>query len=128
MVLDELLQLLKSDAELQLLLNATPQDPKIYPLATHKIQDCIVYNLATLMSDHVIEQHRLSMTVISKGLIKALTISSKVKNILLTLGDEPKTEHILEITLNGGSEPIENIDTGTIHIKANFIIKTRGYE
>ena len=125
MILMEILGLLKADEELKRLLKINKDDPKIYPFGTHKIQDCIVYKLVPLTSDGIEEQNRFSITVISKDMIKAMKILEAVKKVLLTVGDEPKTNNILEISLNGGGDPVENLETGTVHIKANFIIKNR---
>lgn len=133
MVLDELLNLLSEDTALVDFLKIgeiktdakgnTYKDPKIYPFGTQVIQDCIWYNFTNLSSDKLKEQNRFSVTCISQDIGRALQMMKLVKDCLLTLGDEQRTNDILAISLNGGSDPMENIETGTIHIKANFIVK-----
>ena len=125
MILDEILDLLKSNTELKSYLKITNRDPKIYPFGTCKVQDCITYKFSNLTSDGVKEQNRFSVTIISKDMARAYKILELTKNALLTVGDEAKTNNILEISLNGGGDPMENLETGTVHIKAIFIVKNR---
>lgn len=123
MILEELIDLLKNDVALATFLKITNKDPKIYPFGTSIIQDCIVYNFTNLSSDKIKEQNRFTVTCISKDMTRVLKMMQLVKDCLLTLGDNQRTNKITEISLNGGSEPMENLETGTIHIKANFIVK-----
>ena len=96
----------------------------VKPFGTDTIEDCILYKLIPLNNDGVIEQDRLEITAISTDLLKAQQIIDKVKDALLTIGDAKFNNEILEISLNGGGS-LENLDTGTYHLKAYFIIQTR---
>lgn len=112
MILDELLGLLK------------PLGYDIHPFGSDNIKECIVYNFVPLTCDKVKEQNRLEITVISKSMRKGLEMIKQIKDVLLTLGDDPKTNNILEVTLNGGGS-LENLETNTFHFKAFFIVKSR---
>lgn len=133
MIIQELLQLLMTYEPLVTLLKINEEkvnghgkkylDPKIYPFATEEIQDCITCKFVPLVSDGVKEQSRLELTCISQDMLRAIQILETVKACLLTVGDTQKTDAITEISLNGGSSPLENETTGTVHIKAHFTIK-----
>lgn len=125
MILEEIIELLKGNDALSTYLNISEYDPKIYPFSTDVVQDCITYKFVPLTSDGIKEQNRFDVTVISRDMHRALKILELTKDALITIGDEPKTKSILEISLNGGGTPMENESTGTVHIKANFIIKNR---
>lgn len=125
MILDEIIELLKNDEALSTFLNISEYDPKIYPFNTSVVQDCIVYKFIPLTSDGIKEQNRMEITAISRDMDRGLKILDLVKSALITIGDEPKTKNILEVSLNGGGTPMENETTGTVHIKANFIVKNR---
>ncbi|MCI1959698.1 MAG: hypothetical protein LKJ25_08775 [Clostridia bacterium] len=108
--------------ELVTLLNETGY--KIYPFGSTKIENCIVYNFVPLTSDGIKEQNRLEITVISKNMETGLTMLADIKEKLLTFGDEPKTDNILSINLNGGGS-LENLETNTFHFKAFFVVTSR---
>ena len=113
MILDELLELIK--------LLGYP----VCPFGAEKSKgDCIVYNLIPLMSDMVKEQNRFEVTIISSDFVKGVKMLEEVKATLLTFGDIPKSDSILEINLNGGGS-LENLETNTFHFKAFFIVKSR---
>lgn len=96
----------------------------VYLFCTNEIAECILYNFVPLTSDGIKEQGRLEVTIIAFSMEKAQEMLKKVKEVLLTVGDQPKTNTILEIALNGGG-CMENIDTATIHLKAFFSVKSR---
>ena len=112
MVLNELLGILK------------PLGYPIKPFGTTAIEDCIVYNFVPLTSDKIKEQYRLEITAISRIMDRGLKILEDVKGLLLTQGDEQLTDCILDVALNGGGS-LENLETGTFHFKANFIVLSR---
>lgn len=124
MLIDEVLCLMKTNDALKALLNVTDDDPKIYPFGADSVKDCIVYKLIPQTDDGIKEQSRLEITIITHDIGLGLNILEALKNILVTVGDMPKTSNILEISLNGGG-CLENLETNTIHHKAYFIIKSR---
>lgn len=112
MILDELVNILKSLGY------------QVRPFGTEFIGDCIVYNFIPLTSDKIKEQNRLEVTVISQSMATGLKILSDVKEAVLTFGDSPLSNNILEIALSGGGS-LENLETNTFHFKAYFIVKSR---
>lgn len=125
-VLDELLKLLRENTNLKELLSSSEEDDKIYPFSTSMIQDCIVYKLVPLMADDFIEQGRFEVNCIATDVFKVYEILEEVKKSLITFGDEMKTEHIIEISQNGGSDPMET-DVGTYHVFGFFSVKNLKY-
>lgn len=96
----------------------------VMALATENKTDCVVYQYIPLLSDGIKEQGRLETTAIASDLKTAYSMIENIKSVLLTIGDERKTETILEITQNGGG-CLENTDTHLFHLKANFTVKSR---
>lgn len=112
MILDELVNILKSLGY------------PVRPYGTELIRDCIVYNFVPIKSDKIKEQNKLEITVISDSMASGLKILSEVKEALLTFGDTPLSDNILEVTLNGGGS-LENLETDTFHFKAYFIVENK---
>lgn len=119
MVLDDILLILKNDPELKTLINGV----YAFGIGTNKIP-CLVYEYTELTSDKVKAQSRLTLTITNSNseYAKNLQIHKKVKQLLLTLGDENLNNDITEVALNGGGILL-NDETQTIHNKAIFIIK-----
>ena len=124
MILYEILELFNNSQELIEVLGISEEDPKIYPFGTEHIQECIIYKFIPITSDGIKEQNRLELTIITVDDLRGLSILETVKSILLTRGDTQKTSNILEVSLNGGGT-LENLETGTIHRSAFFIVKNR---
>lgn len=113
MILKELIELIK------------PLGYPVCPFGVEKSKgDCIVYNFIPLTSDMIKEQNRFELTIISSDFVKGVKMLEEVKATLLTFGDIPKSDSILEINLNGGGS-LENLETNTFHFKAFFIVKSR---
>ena len=125
-LLDELLELLRGNANLKIMLESSEDDDKIYPFSTNIIQDCIVYKLKPITAGEIIEQSRFEITCISTDVFKAYEILEEVKKSLITFGDEMKTDHIIEISQSGGSDPMET-DVGTYHVFGFFSVKNLKY-
>lgn len=96
----------------------------VKPFGTEDIEDTILYKFYPVSNDGVVSQDRLEITVISQDLKQGYTILDKVKQSLLTVGDNQFNEDILTISLNGGGA-LENLSTNTYHLKAYFIVTTR---
>lgn len=123
MVLIDILTILQSDSELQSLLEGTTEDKKIYGFSTTKLKS-IVYDYVDLTSNKIVGQARLTLTINTLKVDYSLNmqIISKVKQLLLTLGDKQLNNDILTVEQNGGGM-LENQETSTIHNKIIFTIK-----
>ncbi len=119
MVLDDILNILENDVELKQLIDG------VHAFGSKK-KNCIVYDYTELTSDKIKAQARLTLTIITtkneNDFTKNLLIHKRVKQLLLTLGDEKLNNDILEVALNGGGI-LENDESNTIHNKAIFIVK-----
>lgn len=118
MVLTDILNILKSDVELQSLIGN-----KINAFSTEELNS-IVYDYVDLTSNKIIGQSRLTLTVntLEADYNLNLQIVSKIKQLLLTLADEQFNNNIMEIQQNGGGI-LRNEETATIHNKIIFTIK-----
>lgn len=123
MILDDILQRLEDDTELKLLLNSSSNNTGIYLNKTDKT-DSIVYRFINLSSDGIKEQNRLEISCLSQDYLKVNNILERVKEILLTVGDNQFNNDVLEIALNGGGYLFDE-DTNNHIIKAFFIVKNR---
>lgn len=123
MVLIDILTILQSDSELQSLLEGTTEDKKIYGFSTTKLKS-IVYDYVDLTSNKIVGQARLTLTINTLKVDYSLNmqIISKVKQLLLTLGDKQLNNDILTVEQNGGGM-LENQEASTIHNKIIFTIK-----
>lgn len=123
MILSDILTVLENDVDLQLLLQGTTEDKKIYAFSTSKLNS-IVYVYTDLISNKIIGQSRLELTINTLKTDYSLNIQilDRVKQLLLTLADESFNNDITEIQQNGGGI-LTNDETNTIHNKAIFTIK-----
>lgn len=124
MVIREILDILKQDTELTELLEATSQNRKIYMNETTFQGDCIVYTYTQLTNDKVKAQSRIEIDCISSDYEKSSLILTRVQELLLTLGDEPATENIIEIIQNGGGHLFDK-EIKLHKLKAIFSIKEK---
>lgn len=125
MILTDILDKLKSDIELQSLLEGNSTDKKIYAFSADKLKS-IIHNFVNLTSDKIIGQARLELAVntLKVDYDLNLQIIDRVKQLLLTFASEEFNDNILTIEQNGGGI-LENEETKTIHNKIIFIIKYR---
>ena len=84
----------------------------------------IIYTFDNVTNDGVISQDKFSVKIISNDMEKCYKNLDRLKNVLLTIGDEPLTHNILSVTLNGGGS-LYNYETDTVLLKADFIVKSR---
>ena len=115
MVLNDILLILNNDSELKTLVSG------VYAFGTDVIPS-IVYEYSELTNNKVVGQARLTLTIITKDYEINQKAYKRVKQLLLTLGDEKLNNEILEIALNGGGT-LYNKESSTIHNKAIFIVK-----
>lgn len=123
MILSDILTVLENDVDLQLLLQGTIEDKKIYAFSTSNLKS-IVYIYTDLISNKIIGQSRLELTINTLKTDYSLNIQilDRVKQLLLTLADESFNNNITEIQQNGGGI-LTNDETNTIHNKIIFTIK-----
>lgn len=124
MVLKELLGLLQTNDELINILKPTKNDKKIYMFNTDSKGNVITYTHTGLTSNGLIEQSRLEVNSISSDYATAATMANIVKLTLLTIGDEPLTDNVIEVTQNGGGT-LKDMDRGTYIVKTIFTVKSR---
>ncbi len=124
MIIKEILNILKQDERLTELLEATSQNRKIYMNETTFQGDCIVYTYTQLINDKIKAQSRIEVDCISSDYEKGSLILKRVQELLLTLGDEPATENIIEINQNGGGHLFDK-EIKLHKLKAIFSIKEK---
>lgn len=124
MAVKEILAILKADQLLKELLGASITDSKIYLNDTINKNDSIVYKYVLLSNDAIKVQSRLEIDCISSNYEKGMQILTKVQQLLLTSGDTPLTNKLIEVTQNGGGYVFDK--TIKVHkFKAIFILKER---
>lgn len=102
MILEDLIDMLETDAELKILLKATESNSKISP--DFSINDGIAYTFYDVTNDKIKTQAQFSLTIINDDLLKAYKIKNRVDKILLTFSDEQLLDKILKIVQNGGGQ------------------------
>ena len=93
----EAIALMLNDDELKKLIGS-----HIYPTQTDHLGDCVIYNFHTIYQDKKVQKCRLQINIIATTTAKTVAIEERIKTILLTLGDSPLTNDILQVELNGG--------------------------
>lgn len=124
MIVDEILNILKADSTLKSLLGVTARDPRIYEFDTKNSGNVITYTFTTLTSDKVKEQSRFECNCISEDREKSLEIQTRVKQLLLTKGDESLTHNILSVVQNGGGS-LKDAEKGVFKEKVIFVLNSR---
>lgn len=124
MIIKEILNILKQDERLTELLEATSQDRKIYINETSYKGNCLVYTFTQLTNDSVKAQSRFEIDCISPDFERCSFILKRVQDLLITLGDEPLTNNIIEISQNGGGYLFDK-EIKLHKLKAIFSIKER---
>ena len=122
MVLIELITILKNDATLKTLLKATVTNTKIMPMPL--LTDGIGYTFIPLTSDGVKEQSQFELTIINTDLLRCYEIKEQLDELLITIGDTPLTNSILEVGQNGGGYYFDG-DLKMFKLKANYTILSR---
>ena len=116
----ELIQVMLEDEELKKLVGS-----HIYPTHTDYLGDCVLYSFHTTLSDKITEQCRLQITIIAGTISKTAQIEERIKYLILTFGDNPLTNDILQVELNGGGTLYDN-DRMKQHRILYFDILKRG--
>lgn len=122
MVLEELTSILKNDTTLKELLKAKIDNTKIMPMPL--LSDGIGYEFIPLTNNGIKEQAQFELTIINANLLKCYEIKEQVDRLLLTIGDTPLTDTILEVSQNGGGKYHDD-DLNMEKLKANYTILSR---
>lgn len=101
-MISEIISKLNNDSILKALIGGTEADTHIYPLYSLSNDDCIIYKHIPVSDDGIKTIDRLEITINTTSYSHSLEIENRVKDLLLTVGDKPFSNSILEIELNGG--------------------------
>lgn len=96
----------------------------LYAVSTRDLGDCVVYNAYTNYSDAISERARLEVAIITSDDATGRAVEKRIKDALLTFGDEPFCDGVLQIALDGGGT-LEDVERGKIHRQIYFTIISR---
>lgn len=88
------------------------------------LTDGIGYNFITLTNDGIKEQSQFELTIINTDLLRCYEIKEQLDKLLITIGDTPLTNNILEVSQNGGGSYYDD-DLKFYKLKANYTILSR---
>lgn len=94
----ELIQRLTGDPALIALIGAG----HVYAVETDYMGECLIYEFHTLQDDKCARLVRLKITAICATLDKTCQVEARIRALILTLGDNPLTDGITSVALNGG--------------------------
>lgn len=100
------------------------QPLKLYAVSTRSLDDCVIYNSYTTGSDAISERVRLEVAIITADDAEGRKVEDRIKAALLTCGDEPLSDNVLQVELDGGGT-LEDVERGKIHRMLYFTILTR---
>lgn len=98
MVIEEIVSILNNSDVLISLLGGE----HIYPYHTSYLGECVIFQVTPQLDNKAHQTLRVQLSIIAKTFAKALEIEKVIKQLLLTLGDEPLTTNILQVEANGG--------------------------
>lgn len=119
--MDEVIGILMNDKQLKSLVSG------IYPFGEGStVSECIVYEFYTASDNGIKATDVLMIDAIGFSIGKALAIIERVKDLLLTLGDEKLTNKVLKVEQNGGGSLKNVVGNKTLYYqKATFNITRR---
>lgn len=94
----ELLSALRANSTIQELLGGD----HIYAKHTDYLGNCVLYENYTTAANKIAENTRLTITLVADNLSLIASLEQEVKDAILTLADNPLTQNILQVELNGG--------------------------
>nr|DAT81699.1 MAG TPA: hypothetical protein [Caudoviricetes sp.] len=116
--MEEIISILKNDADLS--------KYPIKPFGQLKVGDGITYDFNVTQSNGIKEVYRLSITTVAYSIGESLEIINRVKQLLLTIGDDKLTDKILKVNQNGGGSVCNVVDGKNMyHFTAIFNITRR---
>ena len=77
-------------------------DCPLYSQRTDDMGECVLYDFHTFAQQNGVQRVRLQITIIAGTMAKTLEREEIIKSTLLTLGDTPLSNNILQCVLNGG--------------------------
>ena len=98
MIIEEIVSILNNSDVLISLLGGE----HIYPYQTDYLGECVIFQITPQTDNKAHQTMRVQLSSIAKTISKAITIEKVLKQLLLTKGDEPLTDNILQVEANGG--------------------------
>ena len=77
-------------------------DCRVYGQRTTDKGECVIYDYHTFSQSDGVQKIRLQITIIAPTSDKTLKREEIIKSTILTLGDSPLTDDILQVAANGG--------------------------
>ena len=77
-------------------------DCPLYCQRTDDMGECVLYDYHTFSQSDGVQKIRLQITIIAGTMAKAVEKEEIIKSTILTLGDTPLTDDILQVAANGG--------------------------
>ncbi len=98
-------------------------DCPLYCQRTDDMGECVIYDFHTFAQQDGVQRVRLQITIIAGTMAKALEREEIIKSTILTFGDEPLSNDILQVALNGGGNIYDDARQMHHHILYFDIIK-----
>lgn len=119
MVLNKLIGRLKANEALTAFIGS-----RIEPYYIEGFEDGIIYSLTPLSDNGIVRTDRLEIHIVAAQMATLHAIDNIVRNILLTIGDEPLEDDVLQVALNGGGT-MEDLATNTKHLITYYTIVSK---
>lgn len=103
-MIEYIVSLLKNDKRLVELIG----ENNIYPIQTEYLGDCVIYDAYTTSHNKIIQETRFQITIVASKLSTTLAIEQEIEKLMLTLGDTPLSNTILQVEANGGGSLYDN--------------------
>lgn len=97
MVIKQILKILNEDAEIKQLIGE-----HIFLSPTSYTGEAIVFSFVPVSSDKIKRLDRMEINIITETASKGFEIEERLKQLLLTFGDQPLLNGIQDCYLNGG--------------------------
>ena len=78
------------------------RDCPVYGQRTTDMGECVIYDYHTFSQSDGVQKIRLQITIIAPTSAETLRQEEIIKSTILTLGDSPLTDDILQVAANGG--------------------------
>ena len=98
-------------------------DCPLYCQRTDDTGECVIYDFHTFAQQDGVQRVRLQITIIAGTMPRTLEKEEVVKSTILTFGDEPLSNDILQVALNGGGNIYDDARQMHHHILYFDIIK-----